>query len=180
MRTPILTVPFTPIHLALPIFLYGMYSLIKLRIDIDIDLMAWLTITAGSIIPDVQGIFYLITGIGSLHGFSHTIVGAFVYSLIYGIGLVIIDRLKILNLKIKPVKNQILIIFFSIIFLHLVPDMFIYPEMQIFWPVLDSSFGVYSNMSSVVGILLDLFLAGLIMLFLAYIVENIKPANKSK
>lgn len=172
--------PFTPIHLALPIFLYGVYSLIKLIVDIDINLMAWLTITAGSIIPDVQGIFYLITGIGSLHGFSHTIVGAFVYNLIYGIGLVIIDRLNILKLEIKPVKNQIIIIFFSIIFLHLVPDMFIYPEMQIFWPVLDISFGVYDNMSRVVSILVDLFLAGLIMLIFAYIAEKIINGNKSK
>ena len=166
--------PFTPYHLSLPLILYAIYRLVKLLVDFEVPTISWLTITAGSVIADTQGIFYLLTRIGSLHGFSHTLVGAMVYSLIYSMVLVFIDKLEMVELRLRPIKIQLFILFFSINLFHIIPDMLIYSGLHIFWPFADNSYGDISRYSIIAGIMANIFLVAVLLLMLTLIVNKIK------
>jgi hypothetical protein len=60
--------PFTPVHLGFAIFIFSILPFV--------DPIALLI---GTIIIDVEPIFYLITGIGQMHGIMHSTLGVMVF-----------------------------------------------------------------------------------------------------
>ncbi len=163
--------PFTPFHLALPFAIYTFLTIInKFTRSTNISKYSVFSLFFGSVAPDIQGFISIFFNDNiSLHGFSHTILGGFTYSLIYGALLLSIR--KYLDIRIQ---KQMVIIFFSIIFFHIVPDSFIYPEMQVFWPIKTGSIGNHNNYSVVTDILIKIGLFALITQFAYIIVKLVK------
>lgn len=181
----ILFMPFTLYHLGGPVLLLGI-SVWKFKGGMD-DFwentrVFWLLIFTGSVIPDLQG-FYSVFFDSSvkLHGFSHTLVG----SLVYAIGVTILfemfkfimlsydtknhwlDKYK-LNFFTSSIPRVFITVWLSILFLHLLPDVFIYNDMQIFWPLSTVTYGELSTYSTVASLLAYCFVIGAVLLIFKY------------
>ena len=142
----------------------------------------WLLIFTGSVLPDLQGFYSLFFNPSvKLHGFSHTIVG----SLAYALGVTILFELfkflmlsyntknhwlnkYKLNFFTSSIPKVFITIWLSIVLLHLLPDVFIYNDMQIFWPLSTVSYGVMSTYSTVASLLTYCFLIGATLLIFKY------------
>jgi hypothetical protein len=178
--------PFTPFHLGGPVLLLGITVWLS-RGNMD-DFwkntgIYWVLIFLGSVIPDVQG-FYSVFFDRSveLHGFSHTIVGSLVYAVVLTLIFQLIKLIMLhyntkeywlnkyrLNFYTSSITIVFFVLCFSIIALHLIPDVFIYDDMQMLWPFSTVSIGVMSNYSIVAFYLAIAFLIGATLLLLKLI-----------
>jgi len=116
--------PFTPMHLGFGIFLFSI-----------VPFLDPIALLIGTIIIDLEPIFYLITGIGSMHGIMHSTLGVIVFF----IPASFISWLCYRFLKIDkylPKYNIYLSLLSSIIglFSHVIFDAIMYPEIMFFYP----------------------------------------------
>lgn len=122
--------PFTPFHLG-PGFALGM--IFKRRINIPAILLA-------SIIIDVRSIYSFFIGNFQLHGFFHTFVGATILGLLV-IALVYFLRTPLSKIsKISKIEQDyslksITAGAFVGVWVHIILDAFLYPEMNPFLPI---------------------------------------------
>ncbi|KKL03593.1 hypothetical protein LCGC14_2624620 [marine sediment metagenome] len=120
--------------------------------------MSILLLYIGCVIPDLQGVYSIfIDRSVALHGFSHTLVGALVYTLIMWGALFLIKYTPSTEyLEFQPAKHFILLLLAIVIF-HFLPDIFIWADMNIFWPFGSYSPGEVENYGVVAQVL---FLSG--------------------
>ncbi len=161
--------PFTPLHLSLPLFIYAITNTTKQHNKIN--KITWLSITIGSIAPDIQAFLSLFTPKIKMHGFSHTIIGAVTYSLVYYAILLIFLKKRPIN-NLNPEK-QALLFLLSIIFFHLLPDAIIYSDMHVFWPISNKSYASPQNYYYVSKVLIFIALFSLIVIILTKSIEKI-------
>ena len=177
--------PFTPYHLGGPVLMLGI-ALLRFKGEMDDfwerSRIYWLLIFTGSVIPDLQG-FYSIFFDQSvkLHGFSHTLVGSIAYAAIitilfqlfkyimlsYNTKNYYLDKYK-LNFYTSSIPRVFIAIWISILLLHLLPDVVIYEDMQIFWPFSEVSYGNRANYSAVASFLAYCFAIGTVLLVFKY------------
>jgi membrane-bound metal-dependent hydrolase YbcI (DUF457 family) len=152
--------PFTPVHLGFAIFIFSILPFV--------DPIALLI---GTIIIDVEPIFYLITGIGQMHGIMHSTLGVIVFF----IPTSFISWLcyKFLKLDRYLPKYKIYISLLSGIlglFSHIFFDAILYSEIMFFYPFSNTN-GILLNLTSSRAVYLILgimFLVGTIILGLKY------------
>ncbi|MCK4634805.1 MAG: hypothetical protein KAT37_02940 [Candidatus Aenigmarchaeota archaeon] len=122
--------PFTPFHLG-PGFLLGL--IFRRWVNLAAILVA-------SVIVDVRATYCLFTGCYPLHGPLHTFLGATILSLAVIIGVYVFrDQLKRISdfFKIEQDYSLQSIAIGSLlgVWVHIILDTFLYPEMHPFWPV---------------------------------------------
>ena len=148
--------PFTPFHLGPGIALGIIF---KRWINIPAILLA-------SIIVDVRTTYCFFIGNSQLHGFFHTFAGATLLGL-FVIALVWIFRIhlskisKLLKVEQDYSLNSIVSGALIGVWVHIILDAFLYPEMHPFWPVKGNTLllGVLSS-STVYGLCVVGFLVG--------------------
>lgn len=121
--------PFTPMHLGFGIFLFSILPFL--------DPIALLI---GTVIIDLEPIFYLITGIGNMHGIMHSTLGVIVFF----IPTSFISWLSYKYLKLEkylPKYNIYLSLLSGIIglFSHVIFDAILYSEIMFFYPFSNQS-----------------------------------------
>ncbi|MCY3413900.1 MAG: metal-dependent hydrolase [Candidatus Heimdallarchaeota archaeon] len=158
--------PFTPLHWG-PVFLVWAFFTRK---GVKTELK-WAALSLGAVAPDIQGIYAIFFNPEvPLHGFSHTIIGALCYSMIFSGAIFFFSRFK----SIRNFKPLIIHFFIGVIFFHLFLDMLIYPDMHIFWPVTEIN-TVISNYSTVALLCVVCGVVGSILLIFA----QTEPAKNS-
>ncbi|MFV2016428.1 MAG: hypothetical protein ACC656_13435, partial [Candidatus Heimdallarchaeota archaeon] len=127
----------------------------------------------GSVIPDLQGLYSrLFDSSVKLHGFSHTLVGALVYTTIICSVVSFIKYSTISEyLEFQPAKHFTLLIL-AIIAFHFLPDIQIWPDMNILWPVGSFSPGEVGNYAVVVQVLFISGLSGATMFGIIFLKSN--------
>ncbi|MBY9001527.1 MAG: metal-dependent hydrolase [Candidatus Heimdallarchaeota archaeon] len=152
--------PFTPVHFGFAIFVFS--------IMLFMDPIALLI---GTIIIDVEPIFYLITGIGQMHGIMHSTLGVIVFfipsSFISWLGY------KYLKLdRFLPKYNVYISLLSAILglFSHIFFDAILYNEIMFFYPFSETNGTLYNliSPSAVYPILGIMFLVGALILGLRY------------
>ena len=147
--------PFTIFHLGPPFLLASLVYLFNPRPQYwKRNIIPWLSIICGAVIPDLQGFMSIFFDSSlPLHGFSHTIVGAFTYSIIFSsvitfmyISFARMDTELTLSIYGNQIDRKIIFRIFgqaafwctiSILFFHLLPDMIMHSDIEIFWPISD-------------------------------------------
>ncbi|ODS37555.1 MAG: hypothetical protein A7315_13320 [Candidatus Altiarchaeales archaeon WOR_SM1_79] len=148
--------PFTPFHLG-PGLALGM--LLRNWINIPAILLA-------SVIVDARAIYCVFIGHCPLHGFFHTFAGAailglLVIALIWSFRMQLSKISKILKIEQDYSLQSITAGAFIGVWLHILLDAFLYPEIHPFWPIEGNTLllGVLSN-SAVYGLCIIGFLIG--------------------
>ena len=183
--------PFTPYHLGPPALILG--TAIWLKYDNrslsefwESTKIYWLAIFVGSVSPDIQGMISIFFNPDiKLHGFSHTIVGSVVYALAFGLFYLIVKSYLLsidtnqywynkfhIDLRSTSVMKMTLVNWLSILILHLLPDVFIYTDMQIFWPFSDVNYGTVSDYQVMASFMGAMFIIGVILLVIRYVKYN--------
>lgn len=199
--------PFTLFHLG-PVTLF--FSLIYV---INSEKEYWvknyplfLSITVGSVIPDVQGFFHLFFDRNiPIHGISHTIIGAvgisIIYSLLLSLTLILGKTIfpTILLLNDENLNNYRILIMklfifclIGIIIFHILPDITMHYDIEIFWPISDLKFiSIYYNpdlngyfltdfdmLILVTRIFIGLGSLGLMIFLFTFLLKNYNKINK--
>jgi hypothetical protein len=137
--------PFTPFHLG-PSLLIGVIFFPLLYVP---------AILLGSIIVDIEPLWFLLFGLPVLHLFFHTFLGATILALILAFVVYLLRGFlgEIMTaFRLPQLASPLSITVAALIgaYSHIVLDAFLYPEMQPFWPLagnpllgLVSSSGVY-------------------------------------
>jgi len=152
--------PFTPVHLGFAIFIFSIIPFV--------DPIALLI---GTIIIDVEPIFYLITSIGQMHGIMHSTLGVIVFF----IPTSFISWLCYKYLKLDrylPKYNVYISLLSGILglFSHIFFDAILYSEIMFFYPFSNTNGILYDLTSSFAVYLLlgIMFLVGTLILGLKY------------
>ncbi|MFX1253116.1 MAG: DUF4184 family protein [Promethearchaeota archaeon] len=166
--------PFTPFHWGPMVLVLGLLSFLD-----PIGLFI------GCVIPDVEGVFALVTGHGPLHGPFHSILGAFFLAILTSIGSQLFWyflRWSKIEIPFFPEPNSKIIVCSAFIgsFSHILLDAFLYSEMNLLWPLpsFNPLYGLLSspfiyNFCVICGIL------GIILLFWKLWKESINSTSKS-
>ena len=164
--------PFTPVHLGFAIFIFSILPFV--------DPIALLI---GTIIIDVEPIFYLITGIGQMHGIMHSTLGVMVFF----IPTSFISWLCYKYLKLDrylPKYNVYISLLSGILglFSHIFFDAILYSEIMFFYPFSNTN-GILYNLTSSLAIYLILgmmFLVGTLILGLKYYLKYQQKKKKEE
>ena len=162
--------PFTPFHLG-PGLLIGL--IFKQWINIPAILIA-------SIIVDVRATYCLFTGCYPLHGPLHTFLGALILSSLVIFSIYLFrDRLKSISIffKIKQDYSFQSIVIGSVIgvWLHVILDAFLYPEMLPFWPVPGNFFiGIFGNIEIYGFCIMGFVISGMVYLYIMYPFQKVR------
>lgn len=164
--------PFTPVHFGFAIFIFS--------ILLFIDPIALLI---GTVIIDVEPIFYLITGIGQMHGIMHSTLGVMVFF----IPTSFISWLSYKYLKLDrylPKFNIYISLLSGILglFSHIFFDAILYSEIMFFYPFSQTS-GILNNLisSSAVYLILGIMaLVGALILVLKYYLKYQQKKKKEE
>ena len=164
--------PFTPVHLGFAIFIFSILPFV--------DPIALLI---GTIIIDVEPIFYLITGIGQMHGIMHSTLGVMVFF----IPTSFISWLCYKYLKLDrylPKYNIYISLFSGILglFSHIFFDAILYSEIMFFYPFSNTSGILYKPSSSfaIYLILGIMFLVGALILGVKYFLRYQQKKKKEE
>lgn len=164
--------PFTPMHLGFGIFLFSIFPFL--------DPIALLI---GTVIIDLEPIFYLITGIGRMHGIMHSTLGVIVFFIPASIISWLCYRFLKLD-KYLPKYNIYLSLISSIIglFSHVFFDAILYPEIMFFYPFSQTNGILYNIMSSrtdylILGIM---FIVGFLILGIRYYLKYSKKRKEEE
>ena len=166
--------PFTPFH-------WGPMALVLALLSFLDPIGLFL----GCVIPDVEGFLALATGYGPLHGPFHSLLGAFLLAILTSIisqSFWYFLRWSKIELPFFPEPNSKIILCSAFIgtFSHILLDAFLYPEMNLLWPlsyfnplygILNSPF-IY-NFCVICGIF------GFIILLWKFWKESISSSSKS-
>ena len=130
--------PFTPVHFGFAIFIFSILPFV--------DPIALLI---GTVIIDVEPIFYLITGIGQMHGIMHSTLGVIVFF----IPTSLMSWLSYKYLKLDryiPKYNVYISLLSGILglFSHIFFDAILYSEIMFFYPFSNTSGSLYNLTSS--------------------------------
>ena len=119
--------PFTPFHMGPGILIKSL-----LRGTFSLLLFGYT-----QVLMDLQPLFSIITGIGNLHGFSHTYIGATLIALISGFsGKYIIENIfKYIKKDIKLTWKITFISTFIGSFSHIILDSIMHYDMNPFYPL---------------------------------------------
>lgn len=165
--------PFTPIHLGFAIFVFGIFPF-----------MDPIALLIGTVIIDLEPIFFLITGIGQMHGIMHSTLGVLVFFLPTSfISWLCYKYLKLE--KYLPKFNIYISLISGIIglFSHIIFDAILYPEIMFFYPFSKET-GILFNIipfAAVYWILGIMFLVGTIVIILRYYIKKTrKKATEEK
>ena len=167
--------PFTPIHFGFSVFIFSILPFM--------DLVALLI---GAVIMDLEPIFYLITGIGQLHGILHSILGV----LVFFIPTTFISWLCYRFLKLDkylPSFNIYISLLSGIfgLFSHIFFDAIMYSEIMFFYPFSKRSGILFNLVSSRTDylILIIMFIVGIIIIglrcFVKYKKRKISDKNQT-
>lgn len=167
------TMPFTPIHFGFSIFIFGI-----------LPFMDPIALLVGAVIIDLEPIFYLITGIGQMHGIMHSTLGV----LVFIIPTTLISWLFHRFLKFEkylPRYNVYLSVLSGILGLysHVVFDGILYSEIMFLYPFSNQAGMLYNLIphNAVYWILGILFLIGLVLITLKYfIIRKKTQVNKEE
>ena len=164
--------PFTPIHLGFAIFIFSILPFV--------DPIALLI---GTVIIDLEPIFYLITSIGQMHGIMHSTLGVIVFF----IPTSFISWLSYKYLKLDryfPKFNIYVSLFSGILglFSHIFFDAILYSEIMFFYPFSNTNGTLYNlTSSSVVYLILGLmFLIGALILGLRCFLKHQQKKKKEE
>ena len=120
--------PFTPYHIGPGIFIKSL-----LRTRFSLFIFGWT-----QILMDVQALLFIFIGFGSLHGISHTYIGAIFISIISVIsGKFLINLINYYNNEIKIMSPSFQVIYISAFigsFSHIILDSIMHADMQPFYP----------------------------------------------
>ncbi len=164
LSTNIDIMPFTPIHFGFAIFLFSI-----------LPFMDPIALLIGVVIIDLEPIFYLITGIGQMHGIMHSTLGV----LVFFIPTTFISWLCYKFIKLErflPKFN----IYFSLLsgiiglFSHVIFDGILYSEIMFLYPF-SNQVGMLYNIipfSTVYWILGIMFPVGIVILGLRYFLRQ--------
>jgi len=164
--------PFTPVHLGFAIFIFSILPFV--------DPIALLI---GTVIIDVEPIFYLITGIGQMHGIMHSTLGVMVF--VVPTSLISWLCYKFLKLDRYLPKYNIYISLLSGIlglFSHIFFDAILYSEIMFFYPFSNTS-GILYNLipSFAVYLMLGImFLVGALILGLRCFLKHQQKKKKEE
>jgi len=164
-------VPFTPFHFGPVLLVHGIVSLLRIQwIREPRNRLSILLLYVGSVIPDLQGLYSILFDSSvEFHGFSHTLVGALVYTTIICSVLSFIKYSPITEyLEFQPAKHFTLLIL-AIIAFHFLPDILIWPDMNILWPVGNYIPGEVGNYAVVAQILFISGLSGATMFGISFL-----------
>lgn len=156
--------PFTPFHLGFGLLLFALCPYL--------DVFA---ILIGTVIIDLEPIFYLLFGVGALHGYMHSLLGVIVFLL--PSTFLSWSFYKILE-KVLPKKflfNWPLSLLSSFIGLvsHILFDAGLYSEMMLLYPFSQKTgilFGYWTHLITIIT-LSAMFLLGLVILFVKYVLK---------
>ena len=120
--------PLTPYHIGPGILIKSL-----LRTSFSLAIFGWT-----QILMDLQPLFSILTGIGDLHGISHTYLGAIVIGIISAIsGKFFINLASNYDNEIKKIKSTSKITYISAFigsFSHIVLDSIMHLDMEPFYP----------------------------------------------
>jgi len=120
--------PFTPYHIGPGILIKAL-----LRTSFSIFIFGWT-----QILMDLQPLFFILTGVGSLHGISHTYIGATIIGIISAIsGYFIINLVSHYYNEIKKIKSTLKVAYISAFigsFSHVILDSIMHSDMQPLYP----------------------------------------------
>ena len=161
--------PFTPLHLGFSIFVFGIFPF-----------MDPIALLIGAVIIDLEPIFYLITGIGQMHGIMHSTLGVMVFVL----PTTLLSWLCYKFIKLEkyfPKFNVYLSLLSGTLALysHVIFDGILYPEIMLFYPFSKQTGLLYNLIpsSAVYWILGIMFVVGTILIILRYF---LKLRNKQR
>ncbi len=164
--------PFTPIHLGFAIFVFSILPFL--------DPIALLI---GTVIIDLEPIFYLITGIGQMHGIMHSTLGVIVFFIPTSFFSWLCYRLFKLE-RYLPKFNIYISLLSAILGLisHVFFDAVLYPEIMFFYPFSKQTGLLYELIpfSAVYWILGVMSILGSIILGIRYYVRFRRQKNKTK
>lgn len=166
--------PLTPFHIGPPVLLLSVIYLKEGHKIVKPKYLIWLIgCSIGALIPDLQGFYSIFFNRDvSLHGFSHTLLGAFLYS---GLGLVLLWSIFMVAFRYRiDLVQGYFAIFLGILLFHLLPDMLIWSDMNIFWPFFNYSPGIESRYGLVTIILIFQFVLGFVLGFIGLILHPIR------
>ena len=158
--------PFTPIHFGFAIFIFSVLMF-----------MDPIALLIGTVIIDLEPIFYLITGIGQIHGIMHSALGV----LVFFIPTSFISWLCYRYIKLErffPKFN----IYISLIsgtiglFSHVIFDGILYSEIMFLYPFSKQAGMLYNIIpfSAVYWILGIMFILGIVILGVRYYLKHLQ------
>ncbi len=164
--------PFTPIHLGFAIFLFSV-----------LPFMDPIALLIGTVIIDLEPIFYLITGIGQMHGIMHSTLGV----LVFFIPTSFISWLCYKFVKLEkyfPKFNIYISLLSGIIglFSHVIFDGILYSEIMFLYPF-SMQAGMLHNIipySAVYWILGIMFIVGMLILGLRYYLRYLQKKKSAE
>lgn len=155
--------PFTPIHFGFAIFIFSILPFL--------DPIALLI---GVVIIDVEPIFYLITGIGQMHGIMHSTLGVIVFLIPTSFMSWLCYKYMKLD-RYLPKYNVYLSLFSGILglFSHIFFDAILYSEIMFFYPFSNTNGILYNLISPTADYLIlgIMFLVGALILGLKYFLK---------
>ncbi len=158
--------PFTPFHLGFGVLLYALLSFL--------DPIALLL---GTVIIDLEPAFYLLFGIGQLHGVLHSFFGVIVFTIPLSFISWVVSKLllRFFRLDLRFRWHFSLLSSFLGLVSHILFDAGLYPEMMLLYPFTRRTgylFGFWDNRLAMI-LLSVMFLLGVIILAVKFLLKKI-------
>jgi uncharacterized membrane protein len=165
--------PFTPFHIGFAVLVYALFPFL--------DPIA---LVLGTILIDSEGIFYLLTEIGSLHGPMHSVLGVLV--LFIPITVISWGSFKLLG---KMTNREYpfnwwwsLLSGFVALISHVIFDAGLYGEMMLFYPFTKETgylYGFWDNTTAIIT-LVAMFALGAIIIAVRILVKQKKKKEEKE
>lgn len=165
--------PFTPFHIGFAVLVYALFPFL--------DPIALLL---GTILIDTEGIFYLLTGIGSVHGPMHSVLGVLVFFI--PITVISWGSFKLLG-KITEREYPFnwwwsLLSGFVALVSHVIFDAGLYSDMMLFYPFTRETgylYGFWDNTTAILT-LVAMFAVGSIIIAVRILVKQRKKKDQEE
>ncbi|MHA1853485.1 MAG: metal-dependent hydrolase [Candidatus Heimdallarchaeaceae archaeon] len=163
--------PFTPFHLGFALIVLGL-----------LPFLDPIALVLGTVLIDLEGLFFILFNIGQLHGSLHSLLG--VFALFFPISTISYITNRHVNVAKFYRFNWGKAIFSSILGLvsHLFFDAIIYPEMRVLYPFSNKAGFLYNIWSSSVDhLILSIFgLLGVILIICRVCINKVKSNRNAK
>ncbi|MCF2142857.1 MAG: hypothetical protein K9W42_04080 [Candidatus Heimdallarchaeota archaeon] len=162
--------PFTPFHLGFGVLVYALFSFL--------DPIALLL---GTVIIDLEPVFYLLFGVGQLHGVLHSFLGVIVFTAPLTLISWCVNKLllRFFRLDLHFRWHFSLLSGFLGLVSHILFDAGLYPEMMLLYPFSKRTgylFGYWDNRLAMI-LLSVMFLLGVIILAVKFLIKKISKQS---